>query len=357
MMNCDNNASDTVTLNPDVLTLVLESIDDKTDLFVAIPTGHIVYDGFRWRTNNPSQDDLRSVHAFMASRTPSSFKALDTLDLRWIRYLSEDDAVLLKNLLDKGIRHVETLKFPYDDPFARHEELLEPITSLRNLQSVSSDRNSSAVQRFVLPRLRSPLTQIYLCLDDNENVLPLIANFTSTLEIAEIVGIALWTQPLCFSKLTHLGFYGPLIPNLPLLVAVFPNVRTLGLGDEEYSNYSGLYDTPSNYDIDTPTVNAIRILNIQFQKHDRYWEHLEDVSIASTALYATAFQMRAKSLEVPWLCDGLHGEDMPWLLSSLERIRPEHLTLAVSDADALAKCLSKGCENVNKLKLTMTVLD
>lgn len=344
-----NATPGTITLNHDVLTSIVQSIGNRTDLFQIMRTCRFLYDAgvqplVKDRAGMLSHRDLRSFHEFMVNHAPVSFEAFRRLNLFLSHPSSVDDSIRVKDLLERGKTHLEILYLPPDNTSAVHENILQPLASLRNLRYFSSIDFAPELREYVLPRLKSPLTEILLCLEDDEDPFPLLANFTSTLQEANIAGIFASSAPSCFPKLTTLYLTSPSPPNLSLIAPAFPNVEELHVRDEVYET-------------DAAFLEASRKANVEFQRGHSCWPSLNSVEIRPNALHAMGLHTtKVESLEIRWIDIGMGSEDMPWFLFSLEGMRPEHLIIALVDDDALVECFSRGCDDLIELDLTVLFL-
>ncbi|KAJ3534621.1 hypothetical protein NM688_g7107 [Phlebia brevispora] len=291
---------------------------------------------------------LQSFYNFLQTTSPSSFLALRDLDFSadswgWpgVPQVPGHSAIIL-DILKRAV-NLQALCFDaallsLDGGI---DDAIMSLSSLRTLE-ITGDFDFD-LSPDLLSRLHVPLKHIELSLDDGIDPIPMLTNFSHSLQTVVFTCVSFPSVGnVSFPEVTHLKAQACFHPCAPALIAAFPNVKHIHL------ECSSIVGTPTDQ---SANLDALLPQCVEFQKHQR-WESLLSATVDLAGLYILALQCEVPSIVIAEELPTASEVDVTWLASSLRLLRPHYLKLHVrSDFTRLLEILSAGMEKVKRLDI------
>ncbi|KAF7795833.1 hypothetical protein EIP86_007000 [Pleurotus ostreatoroseus] len=316
------DAKSRVVLNLDIFSHIMTFVEHQKDLISAMLTCRSLYNaGIQPLVRLPlmlTEYNIRSFHDFMLSHSPASFLAFRSLDFMWVEEL--DDVPLVVELLQRAPK-LRRLDLPGEVFYGNDTavEVVASLTKLEELELIGAENEHSDV---ILNRLQCPLAKIRITFRDDRDPIRQLANFSSTLERADVAGVTFFDTAPCYSKLVDLQFTRCERPSLSLLATAFPNLQTLKIDTQE-SLQHGLGNIEE--------LEELRRRAIAFQEGHKCWEHLKSVTADIVALYAIGLKNSLRSLEVETIFGKLRPPVASCLRTVLSTTDTHTLSLSLPD--------------------------
>lgn len=343
-------------LNDDVLLYLFRMLTKKHLLDLLSTCRSLFRSGLPELLGRPYKlcdKDIPSFYDFLLAFAPASFSLLRTFE--FLPLYSTVHWEIVAKLLQHatGLQSLR-LNVEYIST-AQQDFLRQTMPSLSKLRGLHLERGNQSLTLSILTRMRAPLVFIHLTLDDGLDygcAIPLLENFCDTLQCVALSSLTLSEVAFHCPKVTSLFLEFCDDVTLPTLVTVFPNLELLSIRTNRI--YVATPDRDTEY-------NKMRQDNVAFQKCRR-WKSLVSLTADLMALYTMGLQEEIASLAIPVSVDFGRG-DFVWLQETFKLLRPEHLELGVTDADAastadnLHDLLKAGMDRLLRLDLDIGLME
>ncbi|KAF7795836.1 hypothetical protein EIP86_007003 [Pleurotus ostreatoroseus] len=268
----------------DIFMEILEAVESKGDLLSFLLSCRTLYtQGKHLMLRNPRIDasNLESFYAYMHSHAPTSFEALQDLHISIpVRY----EGTQFINILEQGKTKIQGLLLSSLPKLGGHH-LYRAITSLTNLRTLDlSNVCSDGWIKDMLSHLESSLTELVIVIDCYRGVLPFLSRSCRSLKRLSLSCDILPAADGPLSSLVMLNLEVERYPQLPDLMAIFPNLQDLRIHGHTDQGSRGLA--------------LLRKQNLVFQNGGHRWTSLRRLSANVSLLYAMALQLDLDMLSV-----------------------------------------------------------